>query len=295
MTTSARQRVAAFWDAHVESWLSGEDRMPDELKAWFDSYAGVGPGEVTRDGFPELYHGDLLGLEHTPRMVVLGLNPGEFRPRFQAREGIFAKEIKEHGSYSRWATTCPYNRSPWTLPQEMGENRYYQARLAFTRRWLQDPTADHRDLLIFECYPWHSKAITAPLRPPPEVIDEFVWQPIAELPVRDVFAFGRPWDGIAQALKLPRTGRLGSGGRRYGSKVPSRAVRTYALPSDQRLVVEWHKGSARPPSAEETALLRDALVGAGTASEGSAPPPPRPRAGAGTETGVRGSDAEVSP
>lgn len=261
MTISARQRVAAFWDAHVESWLSGEDHLPRPLRGWFESYVGVGPGAVTREGFPEPYHGDLLALEHAPRMVVLGLNPGEFCPRFQARGGIFAKEIAEHGSYSRWATTCPYNRSPWMLPQEMGENRYYRARLAFTRRWLQDSSADHRDLLIFECYPWHSKSITAPLRPPPETIEEFVWQPIAELPVRDVFAFGRPWDGIARALKLPLTGELGSGGTAYGSKVIGRAVRTYGLPSGQRLVVEWHPGAAGPPSAEETALLRRALVG----------------------------------
>ncbi|MEH0970491.1 hypothetical protein V6U77_05060 [Micromonospora sp. CPCC 205546] len=264
MTTSARQRVAAFWDAHVESWLSGEDQLPRPLQCWFDSYVGVGPGAVTREGFPEPYHGDLLGLERTPRMVVLGLNPGEFRSRFQARGGVFAKEIAEHGSYSRWATTCPYNRPPWTLPQEMGKNRYYEARLAFTRRWLQDPSADHRDLLIFECYPWHSKSITAPLRPPPEIIEEFVWQPVAELPVRDVFAFGRPWDGIAQALKLPLTGELGSGGTDYGSKVPGRAVRTYGLPSGQRLVVEWHRGSAGPPNVKETALLRKALVDAGS-------------------------------
>ncbi|SIM77068.1 hypothetical protein [Micromonospora cremea] len=173
--------------------------------------------------------------------------------------------------------------------------RYYGARLAFTRRWLQDPNADHRDLLIFECYPWHSKALTAPLRPPSEVIEEFVWQPIAELPVRDVFAFGRPWDAIAQALELPLTGRLGSGGRDYGSKVPSRAVRTYGLPSGQRLVVEWHPGSAGPPSAKETALLREALIGGGTASDGSGPPPPRPRTGAVAEPVVAGSIANVAP
>ncbi|PMR63103.1 hypothetical protein C1A38_00525 [Verrucosispora sp. ts21] len=259
MVDSARERVAAFWDAHIEAWLGGDDHLPLQLEEWFDPYVGVGPGEVTRDGFPEPYHGDLLGLEHTPRMVVLGLNPGEFRPRFQARDGIFAEELKRSGSYSRWATTCPYNREPWTLPHEMGRNRYYLARLEFTRRWLQDPDADHRDLLIFECYPWHSKAVTAPLKPPQAGIEEFVWQPIAELPVQDVFAFGRPWDHLAQALGLPELGRLGSGGKGYGSAVPSRAVRLYSLPSGQRLVVELHAGAAGPPSATETALLRSAL------------------------------------
>ncbi|MFI7609528.1 anti-phage DNA glycosylase Brig1 [Micromonospora sp. NPDC049366] len=260
MTTTARERVAAFWDTHVAAWLDGADPLPHPLPAWFDSYLGIGLGQVTRDGFPEPFQGDLSGLTHTPRMVVLGLNPGEYRPRFQSRDGIFAAEIRAAGSYSRWMTTGPYNRPPWT--DTMGPNRYYQTRLRFTRNWLQDPDAGHGDLLIFECYPWHSKSITAPLRPPPEIIEQFVWQPIAELPVRDVFAFGKPWNDVAAALGLPPTGALGAGGTPYGSTVPSRAVRTYGLPSRQRLVVEWHSGSAGPPSAKETALLRNALSSA---------------------------------
>jgi hypothetical protein len=195
MTTSARERVAAFWDAHIAAWLKGEDQLPPRLSDWFDSYVGVGPGEVTREGFPEPYHGDLLGLE--------------------------------------------------------------------------------------QCYPWHSKSITAPLKPPPEVIEEFVWQPIAELPVQDVFAFGRPWNDLAQALGLWEAGKLGFGGTDYESVVPSRAVRMYSLPSGQRLVVELHAGSARPPSEKETALLRDTLVGA--ASHVPSETPPRPRAGASSD------------
>ncbi|MEU2614519.1 hypothetical protein ABZ570_23485 [Micromonospora sp. NPDC007271] len=158
MTVSARERVAAFWDDHIEEWLSGADPTPPPLLQWFKSYQGVGPGQPTRDGFPEPYHGDLVGRERTPRMVVLGLNPGEFHSEFQSRDGICANEIKQHGSYSKWQTTCPYKRAPWT--NAMGGNRYYRARLQFTRNWLQDPTADRRDLLIFESYPWHSKSIT---------------------------------------------------------------------------------------------------------------------------------------
>lgn len=175
MTTSARERVVAFWDAHIAAWLRGEDPLPSPLPDWFDSSVGVGPGQVTREGFPEPFQGDLLGLVHTPRMVVLGLNPGEYRPLFQSREGHLRPRDREAGSYSRWTTTCPYNRPPWT--DVMGPIRYYRARLQFTRNWLQDPSADRGDLLTFECYPWHSKSITAPLRPPPEVIEEFVWQP----------------------------------------------------------------------------------------------------------------------
>jgi hypothetical protein len=289
MTASARERVTAFWDVYIAAWLDGGDRLPAPLPDWFDSYVGVGPGEATRDGFPEPFQGDLLGLAHTPRMVVLGLNPGEYRPEFQARTSIFADEIRRAGSYSRWVMTCPYNRPPWT--DVMGPIRYYRTRLQFTRNWLQDPTADDGDLLIFECYPWHSKSINAPLRPPPKVIEEFVWQPIAELPVQDVFAFGRPWDDLALALGLPETGKWGAGGKRYGSEVLSRAVRTYALPSGQRLVVVWQPAYAGPPSAKETALLRDALVAA--ASDGtSGQPPPRPRAGASGDPALSSISAE---
>lgn len=270
VTISAGQRVADFWDAHVKAWLGGDDHLSPRLSAWFDSYVGIGDGEVTRDGFPEPYLGDLLGVERTPRMVVLGLNPGEFRAQFQARGGTFASEIvKEYGSYSRWAATGPYLRPPWTLPEEMGTNRYHRARVRFARQWLSDPAVDHRDLLIFESYPWHSKAITAPLRPPPDIIDEFVWQPIAELPVPEVFAFGRPWNDLAQTLGLPLRATFGAGGSPYGSKVPGRAVRVYALPSGQRLVVVWQPGYAGPPNAKETGLLRIALgrVGEGFEEE----------------------------
>jgi hypothetical protein len=255
--TSARQRVADFWDEHVKVWLRGGDPMPRPLPAWFDSYAGTGAGAVTRDGFPEPYLGGLLA-DPGPRMVQLGLNPGAYVSGFQARDGIFAKEIHQYGSYQAWAATGPYHRSPWTVHH--GGNRFHRARLAFTRRWLQDMSADHQDLLIFECFPWHSTKVTALMKPPPDVIDAFVWQPIAELPMRGVFAFGRPWNDLAQQLHLPLEASLGKGGDRYGSQIPNRAVRVYTLPSGQRLVVEWHAGGAGPPSAAETHLLRMALT-----------------------------------
>ncbi|MEE6263058.1 anti-phage DNA glycosylase Brig1 [Plantactinospora sonchi] len=265
--TSARVSIAAFWDAHTTTWLDGEDPLPEPLADWFDSYAGAGAGAVTRDGLAEPYHGDLLG---KPRMVVLGLNPGRFQRKFQARDGLFAAEIRRYGSYREWAATFPYNRDPWTAT--MGPNRYYRARLRFTRNWLGDPKAAEPDLLIFECYPWHSTSLTAPLRPPREAIEKYVWQPIAELPVEQVFAFGKPWHDLAQALDLPLEAELGAGGSKYGSKVRSRAVRVYRLPSGQSLVVEWHSGSAGPPSAKETVLLRSALTG-GAPTEVVAPDP----------------------
>jgi hypothetical protein len=116
-------------------------------------------------------------------------------------------------------------------------------------------------MVMFELFPWHSTAVTGPIRPPAWVIDEFLWQPITELGVDHVFAFGRPWEGVAKELGLHCVGVLGLGGEHYGSSVPSRAVRVYKLPGgEQRLVVEWHSGSAGPPNAAEVELLRDALV-----------------------------------
>jgi hypothetical protein len=45
---------------------------------------------------------------------VTYLNPGHYHPNFQARETIFADEIRGHGTYSEWASTGPYLRAPWT-------------------------------------------------------------------------------------------------------------------------------------------------------------------------------------
>lgn len=255
---AVRERMAGYWDEHVARWLAGDDLLDEGLSLWYASYEGRGDGVVDREGMVEPYTGDLRGLVTTPRVVILGLNPGRYYPQFQSRGGVFADEIREQGSYSRWMTTGPYLRPPWTTT--IGPNRYQRARLAFTRRWLDDPAATHHDMLIFEAYPWHSTLINARLRPPATVIDEFVWQPIAELPTETVFAFGRPWDDVARTLDLRLVDRLGRGGRPYGSCVPDRAVRVYALPSGQHLVVEWHKGSAGPPSAAEVVVLKAALA-----------------------------------
>jgi hypothetical protein len=254
---SARERVVRFWDDHVAAWLDGEDPMPDPLPRWFASYSGQGEGRVTRQGFVEPYQGDLIGEVVTPRVVVLGLNPGIFVPGVQHRQGLFADEIRAIGSYSRWINTHPYDRDPWVALR--GPNRYYRARLSFTRNWMRDPAASYGDLLMFELYPWHSTSITGIMRCPPDIVDQFIWQPLSELPIDPLFAFGRPWEAVANALNLPLVDALGLGGRRYGSQVSSRAVRVFALPSGQRLVIEWHRGGAGPPRSTEVDRLRDAL------------------------------------
>jgi hypothetical protein len=190
---------------------------------------------------------------------VLGLNPGHYSPGLQSRTGTFATEIREFGPYSAWIRTHPYDRDPWLALH--GPNRYYRARLEFVRRWLGDPAAGHHDMLIFELYPWHSTPITGPMRPPPDVITKFVWEPIGELTMRHVFAFGAAWAHLAAGpLRLRQVATLGRGGRDYGSRVPSRTVGLFELPSGQLLVAESHVGGAGPPSRDELERLREALA-----------------------------------
>jgi hypothetical protein len=258
VSRSARENVAAFWDEHVRAWLDGDDPMRFPLDSWYSSYRGRDKGTVTRDGFVEPYQGHLAGDSAVPRVVLLALNPGRYFPDLQSRTGLFADEIRSMGSYSRWVVSHPYDRDPWLAAY--GPNRFYRARLDFMRRWLEEPEATYDDMLMFELYPWHSTNVTASMKPPASVIDEFVWQPIAELPVDLIFAFGSPWTAVAEGLKLPEVVRLGAGGLDYGSAVATRAVRVHDLPSGQRLVIEWHSGSALPPSAVELHRLRHALA-----------------------------------
>jgi hypothetical protein len=250
--------VVEFWDEHVWQWLSGADPMADPLPEWYASYAGSGPGIVTRDGFVEPYLGDFLGHESEPRLVIMGLNPGYFDPPHQARDGMFADEIRdEYGSYSAWARSCPYDRDAWTAAH--GPNNYFRSRLNFTRTWLDDAAATMNDMLVVELYPWHSARVTSAMHPPADVLTAFVWEPLAELAVRHYFAFGRPWVAAATELGLDLTAALGRGGNDYHSAVPSRAVRVYTTPTGHTLVVEWHAGSAGPPRASEVEILRHAL------------------------------------
>ncbi len=258
MWPTHRRRVANFWDRHVAAWLSGADPMDGPLPGWFGSFAGTGRGAVTSEGFVEPYIGDLRGTHGEPRLVILGLNPGQYFPAMQSRTGVFAEEIRQLGSYSAWAASQPYHREPWWSFRG-GSNVYFTSRLAFTAAWLGDPAATFHDLLIFELYPWHSTAVTAPMQPPGVIIDEFVWRPVSEIATGHVFAFGKHWANLAERLDLPTVARLGADGEPYGSTVPSRAVRVHRLPSNQLLVIEWHSGSAGPPRRDETELLHHTI------------------------------------
>lgn len=252
---SAVERVADLWDAVTADWLGGQDVLPVALEPWFASYSGKGAGRVTRDAFAEPYLGDLRG---TPRFVTLGLNPGQAVFDFQARNGIFANAIREGGSYSAWAAPNPYLSEAWTRVHD--RNRYDTARLRFAQAWLGDAALTPNELLTLELYPWHSKRVTASIIPQIDIVEEFIWQPLAEIPVEFVFAFGKPWLGACQRLGLPELSRWGHGGQDFGSPVASRTVVVFELPSGQSVIVLWQSGYAGPPALDDVQRLRERLV-----------------------------------
>jgi hypothetical protein len=97
------------------------------------------------------------------------------------------------------------------------------------------------------------------MRPDPGIVREFVWQPIRQLGA-PVFAFGKPWFGLLEdKLGLQVVDRLGVGGRRYATEVSSRAVLVLRGGDGPVVIVERHLGSAGPPRASETLVLREAV------------------------------------
>jgi hypothetical protein len=154
--------LTAYWDQAIGRFLLGGPAVPPDPRgrSWAEAYRGHGRGEVNLDALPEPYLG---ALDHRPVGVFLALNPGQAHLSFQGRSGLFADEIRHHGAYSAWAATWPYLRDPWVAT--MGPNRYLTSRLAFLQTWTGQPTLIADAMVTFELYPWHSTAVTAPMRP----------------------------------------------------------------------------------------------------------------------------------
>ena len=257
--TPACQSVSQYWDGVVRDFLQGGE-VPPELQSWFDSYRGRGRGAVQPNALPEPFLGSL----EKPKAVFLALNPGKADLHFQGRDRIFAQEIQKKfgGSYTKWAASWAYFRNPWE--SQKGRNRHHSARLRFLRNWYPDETFSHHDMVSFEFYPWHSASTDRQFnieqaRP---CIQKYILKPIMELGV-PIFAFGKAWfdtfnNLLSPDLKLLKW--LGRDGEPYGSCAKTRSVivlrdvRTKIL-----ILAAKHQGSAGPPSAEETELLRNAL------------------------------------
>jgi hypothetical protein len=133
--------------------------------------------------------------------------------------------------------------------------------MEFMRRWHDIPDLGPEAMVSFELFPWHSHGVTAAIRPPREIVREFIWEPIREFGDVPVFAFGAPWFPLLEhQLGLRLVARLGAGGKDYGSTVESRSVIVLEAPTGGLVVAEKHLGSAAPPSLREVERLREALA-----------------------------------
>lgn len=247
-----RQDLVHTWDRHVERFLEGghPETEDADLSRWLSAYSGTGLGALQLDAMPEPFTGGLGVTSIEPTIVRLGLNPGGADMVMQGRNGVFAQEIRQLGSYSAWAATAPSLRSAWT--DRHGRNRYLHATVTFAGRWHgHAPSAD--DVLIMELFPWHSPRLTGSLRPDPGLIREWVWEPLSVLATKVIFAFGKPWAQHAERLGLPV--------RRIEApfRSPGRRLAVADLPSDQTLVVQWCPGQANPSAPHDVEVLRDAL------------------------------------
>ncbi len=247
---SCRAEAVEFWNTEIGRWVEGDDRLHPDLERWRAAYAGRGDGAVDLSVFPEPYIGPLRS-EHIPALVMLGLNPGAAAPQFQGIDGIYTERIRQ-SSYGEWAAGGPYSDAVWESAN--GRNRYHQNRLTFARRLHQDASIQASDLLYVELYPFHSKRVTGPIAPPPDLLTRFILDPIAELEVPFVFAFGKPWLAAATILGLGE-------GRRVPVDwaTPSRDARSYPLTDHQSLIVVTQHGYAGPPGATDTEALVAAI------------------------------------
>jgi hypothetical protein len=248
---SSRIEVVHFWDDLLARWVTGDRDLPFDVRRWLRSYAGSGDGAVDLDAFPEPYIGPMAG-DSAPALVMLGLNPGQSALDFQGTDGVFTRQIAA-SSYSEWAASGPYVGAAWEAAK--GRNKYQRDRLAFAQRLYEDESIRAHDVLHVELYPFHSKRVTAPIRPPAEVLERYVLAPIAEMDRQHIFAFGKPWFTVAENAGL-------GPGRKLRAKwtSASRLARAYPLPSGQDLIVMAQSGYAGPPGATDVSTLKRELA-----------------------------------
>lgn len=259
--TNAAQELTDLWDEVVSGWLEGGTTVPDELRPWFNAYRGRGRGEVDPEAFPEPYLGDLTT---KPAGVVLALNPGEVFPEFQYRDGHFAREIRELGSYSTWAATWPYLRDEGPrLPKGRGR-KFHNMRWSFMKNWYREPSLPASKMLAFELYPWHSTGLTAPIlmssREMKRFLQRYIWQPILDSGTDYVFGVGKDWFPILRSLATEEVVTLGREGEPCPFHEPTRTVLVCQGPGGMLIIGNKIGNVASPIPARDVEVLQQALL-----------------------------------
>ena len=195
-----------------------------------------------------------------PRLVFLGLNPGIGYDVLQGADGLWTKRIADIG-YSRCFDRSPADDPESWIRLHRKPSRYWENIIRFTKRWLDAPSAGMPEILNFELYPWHSAKIVGYMKPPAQLLQQFVWNPVQETPVSAVFAFGKVWFGVCRELQLEEVAYFGPDAdfRVPGSDMWHWRLGLFRLPSKQLVVVSSQQGFAGPPGAAGVEILRNVV------------------------------------
>jgi|SRR5208337_3419620 len=192
---AGRQEVADFWDDYLRRWLEGDETLHDPLDRWFSGYAGP----LDLECYPDPFAGDLRGERSEPRIVVLGINPGQAHRELQARGGIWAERVRAMGFSHCFQRSTEEDPENWRRFHGR-RSRYWERVMPFCAAWVDDATIG--DVLAMELYPWHSRRKQGGVETPADLARRFVFEPIAELEVGHVFSFSKPWLEVAERLGL---------------------------------------------------------------------------------------------
>lgn len=264
MSKTKRNEIADYWDDAVKEWLDINDgdwlkrlqgqNGKDDLARWFSSYVGAGDGAINLNHGLEAYAGDLRGNRSEPRIVTLALNPGVGYDELQCRDGVWSTRIAIEGYSNCFKRSPPADPSAW-LKVHGKTSHFWDLLTLFAQRWLADPKANFSDILNFELYPWHSRSKTAGISTANDLVLRYIFEPVAEVDVSHVFAFGADWFEVARNLRLKELRR---------EVLDAKAaweVGLYQLPSKQGLVVSKQSGYAGPPGKQRVEIFRQ-FVGA---------------------------------
>src|SRR5207249_1963139 len=135
--------------------------------------------------------------------------------------------------------------------------QFGNVRLRFAQNWFGHPALTF-DVLMFELYPWHSRGLTSGIRPPIRFVQEYIWEPIADVGAPIVFAFGAHWFDLLRRLDIDVIVELGPNNG-LGSAIASRSMLIgRACKTGTVIVAEKHAGSAGPPRASEVKVMGEA-------------------------------------
>ena len=130
-------RLCRLWDEVTDDFLHGRPtNVRPPLHTYFNSYRKS--ADVQLEGFCEPFLGCL---DRKPKMAFLSLNPGAVQPAWQdlnwdGRGGTFVHEIRQAGSYTRWAREWSYLKAPWqSYAAARGGVNHHLARLRFMKAW----------------------------------------------------------------------------------------------------------------------------------------------------------------